>query len=138
MLNKMQVKLSNIRGYPTVAITIVAAIILVVLGIYSMIPAAVFGGVAVGVAYPITWVRIVAGLLIMLPALPILYWNIKDDLSTYLLKENRTRKWLFWMGVTYFYLTMYRMLWAGLFPPLWVLYLGFGLVIMIIWMGVKR
>lgn len=138
MLNKFKLKLTHVRSFPTIATSIVSSLVLIVLGIYSMIPPEVFGGEAVDSAYPAFWIRVVFGFLIMAPATPILYWNIKDDLSTYILKEARTRKFLFWMGCTYFYLTAFRVLWAGLFPPLWVLYLGFGLVTMIIWMGVKK
>lgn len=135
MLNKLQVKMANVRQYPTIAISIVGALTLSILAIYSMIPA---DWLAAEGAFPHQWVRSLFGIIMMLPAIPILYWNIKDDLSTYLLKEGRTRKPLFWMGVSFFYLAAYRALWAGLFPPLWLLYLAEGLIIMIVWMGVKR
>lgn len=137
MLRRTYLTAQSIKDHPTVAITIVAAIILVLFGIYSMIPAAIFGGAAVASAYPLEWLRALLGLFIMAPAIPIIYWNMKDKLDDYLIKQHRTRKYIFWMGVTYFYLTIFRILWAGFFPPIWLIYLGFGVVMMIIWMGVK-
>ncbi len=126
--------LKYIRTYPLSIIMAWLSIGLVVLGIYSMFPAEWFG--VVSVADNLT--RFISGCFILAPSVPILYWFIKDKREVFIQKEPRTRPFLFWMGVTYFYLSIFRTLAYGLFPPVGILYLVCGLITMTIWLGVKK
>lgn len=134
MLNKFKLKASNIRMSPLTAISLVLSIVLILFGIYVIIPADWLGIVVTSV-YPSQLVRSLFGGLMMAPAIPILYWNIKYDLNTYLDKKHKQKRpYLFWMGVTYFYLAALRIAVIGLFPPIALLYIALGLITMILWM----
>lgn len=125
--------LKYIKTNPTVPVTAFLAIGLLVLGLYSLFPVEWFGATA-----PTSnLVRFFFGVFILMPTTPLLYWMIKDNRFDYLDKQKRTRPYLFWMGVTYFYLAMLRILAYGFFPPLFILYLVCGLITMTIWLGVK-
>ncbi len=119
---------------PLVAISLILSVVLILFGIYVIIPGDWLGIIVTSV-YPNQLIRSGFGLLMMAPAIPIIYWNIKYDLKTYLdRKHKQKRPFLFWMGVTYFYLTALRIIVIGVFPPLWLLYLALGLIAMILWM----
>lgn len=123
-----------IKNNPTVPITAMLSIGLLVLGLYALIPAEWFGvtSVAGNVA------RFFTGLFILMPTTPLLYWMIKDNRFDYLDKQKRTKPFIFWMGVTYFYLAVFRTLAYGLFPPVAILYLVCGFISMTIWLGVSK
>lgn len=125
--------LKYIRTNPTVLITMVLALTLVVLGLYSIFPAEWFGASS-AVINP---VRLIFGLFIMTPSLPVLFWMLKNKKS-YIEHQKKVKPFLFWMGVTYFYLTAFRILAYGLFPPVAILYLACGVITMSIWLGVRK
>jgi hypothetical protein len=126
--------LNYIKTNPTIVITGILAALLIILGIYSIIPASIIGAAT----FTTNAIRFIFGIFILIPALPVLYWIIRDKREEYEMKQSRTRPYLFWMGVTFFYLTVFRLLAYGLFPPVGVLYLGCGLITMVIWLGVKK
>jgi hypothetical protein len=129
----MHIKLSNVKAFPTVAISIVLALVLALLGVYAFIPAD-WLGIAVTV-YPNFLIRSIFGIITAFPAIPILYSNIRYDLKTLVeQKMPKLRPYMFWMSVTYFYLTALRILYAGPFPPIWLLYLALGIISTIIWL----
>lgn len=138
MLNKFQVRLDDIRTWPTVAISIVLSMVLILFGIYIMIPAEWLSVVVTSV-YPSQLVRMFFGLLLMAPGLMVMYLNIKYDLRVYI-KEKRTKSTvaLFWMGISFLYLCALRIIVIGVFPPIWLLYLALGLITMILWMEGKK
>jgi len=126
--------LNYMRSNPTVIITAFLAVGLVVLGLYSMIPVEWLGATTA----TNNTIRLIFGTFILLPSAPILFWMIKYSRQEYLEREKRTRPFLFWMGVTYFYLTVFRILAYGFFPPVAILYLICGLITMTIWLGVRK
>lgn len=125
--------LKYIKTNPTVPTTMFLALGLLVLGIYSLFPVEWFGATTA----TNNLVRLIFGIFILMPTTPLLFWMIKDSRFEYLDKQKRTRPYLFWMGVTYFYLTVFRILAYGFFPPVFILYLVCGLITMTIWLGVK-
>lgn len=128
----MRLSLSNIKAFPIVAISIVLALTLLLFGVYVCIPADWLG--ITTSAYPNAIVRSIFGFITAFPALPVLYYNIRYNLVTLVKKKwKRVRPYIFWMAVTYFYLCTLRILYLGLFPPLWLLYLALGFVSTIIW-----
>lgn len=126
--------INYIKNNPTVPITATLAIGLVVLGLYALMPVEWFGATAVAS----NLARFISGLFILTPATPLLYWMIKDNRFDYLDKRKRTKPFIFWMGVTYFYLAVFRTLAYGLFPPVAILYLVCGVIAMTIWLGVSK
>jgi hypothetical protein len=138
MLNRMHLKLYNVKTQPAIAITVILALILLTFGIYVIIPPAWLGLVA-NAAYADQLVRSVFGIFMCVPAIPILYKNIKYDLRTYVTKKAHTdRPFLFWMGVTYFYLCALRIIAVGIFPPVWIAYIALGLISMVLWLACGR
>jgi hypothetical protein len=135
MLNKMHIKIGNIKAFPTVAISIILALVLVLFGIYVMIPADWLGVSVTASAYPNLIIRSVFGIITAAPAMPILYCNVRYDMKTLVeTKLPKLRPYIFWMAVTYFYLTALRILYAGFFPPIWLVYLALGLISTTIWL----
>lgn len=133
----MRLNLSNIKAFPTVAISLLLALTLCFFGIYVIIPTD-WLGLPTTTVYPNLIVRSIFGIFMALPAIPIIYCNIKYSLKTLVkTKLKKIRPYVFWMAVTYFYLTTLRILIVGLFPPIWLLYLTLGLISMIIWFANK-
>jgi hypothetical protein len=133
----MQLKLSNIKAFPAVAVSVVLAVTLCLFGIYVIIPSD-WLGLAVGTAYPNLTVRSIFGLFMAYPALPILYCNIRYDLKTLVTeKMYKLRPYLFWMGVTYIYMCALRILIVGFLPPIFLLYLALAIISFIIWLSNK-
>ncbi len=129
--------MSNIKAFPTVAISLILALTLCLFGVYVIIPSD-WLGLAVTSAYPSILVRSIFGVLMALPAVPIIYCNVRYDLKTLVkTKLKKIRPYVFWMAVTYFYLTALRILIAGLFPPIWLVYLALGLISIVIWLANK-
>lgn len=133
----MQVKFSNIKTFPTVAISILLALTLLAFGIYVIIPPD-WLGLTLTTPYPNIVIRSAFGALMSAPAIPILYCNIKYDLKTLVTtKLKKLSPYMFWMGVTYIYLCALRITVAGVFPPLWILHAVAALITLIIWMANK-
>jgi hypothetical protein len=133
----MQIRFSNVKAFPTVAISILLALGLLIFGIYVIIPPT-WLGLSIKTAYPNIIIRTIFGTLMASPAIPILYCNIKYDLKTLVTyKLKRLRPFVFWMGVTYLYLCVLRIMIAGVFPPIWLLYLVLGIISLVIWLANK-
>lgn len=133
----MQLRLSDIRAFPVVAITLVLAVVLLLFGVYLIIPSN-WLGLALSTAYPDVIGRSIFGLLTSAPAVPIIYCNIKYDLKTLIKdKYKKLRPYVFWMGVTWLYLCVLRIVVAGWFPPIFLIYLALALVSFIIWFSNK-
>lgn len=135
MLNKMQLRLSNIKAFPAIAIIVILALTLCLLGIYVIIPPELLG-VAGNTTYPSIIVRSIFGMFMAYPAVVILYANVRYNLKT-LIKERmpKLRPYIFWMGVTYAYLTILRILIAGLFPPIFLAYMALAIISFIVWLS---
>lgn len=125
------IKLSTIREHPLAAIAVVLALVLMGIGIFLLAPPTWFG---VATAYPTTIARSVFGVLIMAPATPIVWRAFRYDFGLFHLNARKNSKCFFWMSVTYMYLAVIRMLAIGVFPPIWLLYIGAAFTMAIIWM----
>jgi uncharacterized membrane protein YfcA len=131
----MQVRLDNIKAFPAIAVSVILAFTLLLFGIYVMIPTDLLG-LAISKAYPNIFVRSIFGIFMAFPAIPILYCNIKYDIKT-LVKDKmpKLRPYIFWMGVTYGYMCALRILIAGVFPPIFLLYLTLSAISFVVWLS---
>ena len=131
----MQLRLSNIKAFPAIAISIILAVTLLLFGIYVIIPADLLG-LPVTTAYPNLIVRSIFGIFMSAPAIPILYCNIRYDLKTLVTeKMHKLRPYMFWMGVTWIYLCILRILIAGLLPPIFLVYLALAAISFVVWLS---
>lgn len=131
----MQLRLSNIKAFPAIAISIILALTLLLFGIYVIIPSD-WLGLAIGTAYPNVIVRSVFGIFMAAPAIAILYYNVRYDIRTLVkYKVDKIRPYVFWMGVTYVYMCILRILIVGLFPPLFLLYLSLAAISFVVWLS---
>lgn len=133
----MQLKLSNVKAFPAIAVSIILALTLLLFGVYIIIPSQ-WLGLAVGSVYPNWITRSIFGIFMAAPAIPILYCNIRYDLKT-LVKEkmHKLRPYMFWMGVTWVYLCILRILIAGFFPPIFLVYLALAAISFVVWLSNK-
>lgn len=133
----MQIRLSNIKAFPAIAVSIILALTLLVFGVYVIIPSSLLGLAATS-AYPNIAVRSLFGIFMAYPAIPILYCNFRYDLKT-LIKDKmpKLRPYMFWMGVTYTYICILRVLIAGFFPPIFLLYLALAAISFVVWLSNK-
>jgi hypothetical protein len=133
MLSEIRLKLSNIKSFPAVAISIVLAFTLCLFGIYVIIPSD-WLGIPVTTAYPNLTVRSIFGIFMSYPGLRILYAHIRYDLKSLVKEEmQKLRPYIFWMGVTYTYMCALRILIVGIFPPIFLLYLALAVITFIVW-----
>ena len=133
----MQLKLSNIKAFPALAVSIILALTLLLFGVYVIIPAD-WLSLPISKAYPNILVRSIAGVFMAFPAIMILYYNIRYDLKTLLTKKvDKLRPYIYWMGVTYGYMSILRILIAGVFPPIFLLYLTLAVITFVIWLSNK-
>jgi hypothetical protein len=134
MLRKVVNGFSHLRKYPLETITFVIAVVLITFGILNFIPLNVFG--LSTSAYGNELGRMIFGLLFFIPAAAILYF-FKDGLFNYRLRNKRTKVFLFWAMLDFFFLSALRIIYIGVFPPIWVVYLGLGWICISLWMEVK-
>lgn len=133
----MQLKLSNIKAFPAIAVSIILALTLLFFGVYVMLPVDLLG-LPISAAYPNLIVRSIAGMFMAYPAIPIIYCNIKYDLKTLVSeKMQKLRPYMFWMGVTYGYMCILRILIMGFLPPLFLLYLALAAISFVVWLSNK-
>lgn len=131
----MQLRLSNIKAFPAIAVSIILAITLLLFGVYVIIPSE-WLGLAVTNAYPNLIARSIFGIFMSAPAVPILYCNIRYDLKTLVTeKMQKLRPYMFWMGVTWIYVCILRILIAGFFPPIFLVYLALAAISFVVWLS---
>lgn len=120
-------KLYNVIRNPIKAILAITACVLLIFGIYVIIPWTAEPD-ASG-SYPNVIVRSLFGVLMCWPAMTVIY-----RLQHNILKARRS---VFWMGVTYLYLSMLNGLVRGWLPPMWILLFAFGVISMLLWVTIE-
>jgi len=112
--------------YPMELIEILLAIFLLLFGLYVMIPQELLSAASV---YQHNLVKFIFGALMSAPAISLLYHRISVDMESYIyIKQKKRRKALFWISVTWFYLTALRILIQPLLPPIFLTLLGLSLI----------
>ncbi len=112
--------------HPMETIEMLLAIFLFLFGLYVMVPQEFLPTASV---YGHNVVKFIFGALMAAPAASLLYQRFSGDMESYIyIKQNKRRKALFWISVTWFYMTMLRMLVSPLLPPLFLAFLGLSLV----------
>jgi hypothetical protein len=112
--------------HPMETIEMLLAIFLFLFGLYVMIPQEFLSVTSV---YQNPIVKFIFGALMAAPAATLLYHRFSSDTESYIyIKQNKRRKALFWISVTWFYMAMLRMLASPLLPPLFLTFLALSLV----------
>ncbi len=112
--------------HPMEVIEMLLAIFLFLFGLYVMIPQE-FLPVASVYQHPI--VKFIFGALMAAPAASLLYQRFSGDMESYIyIKQNKRRKALFWISVTWFYMTVLRLLVSPILPPLFLTFLALSLI----------
>lgn len=112
--------------HPMETIEMLLAIFLLLFGLYVMVPQEFL---PVASIYQNPVVKLIFGMLMAAPAASLLYYRFSDDMESYIyIKQNKRRKALFWMSITWFYMTMLRVLVSPLLPPLFLAFLGLSLI----------
>jgi hypothetical protein len=133
----MQLRLSDVRAFPLVAITVLMAIVLCLFGIYVIIPPT-WWGLDLKTSYPSIIGRSIFGVLTAYPAIMILYYNVRYSLHDLIKnKYKRIRPYIFWMGVVWSYITILRIIGSGWLPPVFLIYLAMAVISFIIWFSNK-
>lgn len=112
--------------YPMEIIEILLAIFLFLFGLYVMIPQELLSTTSV---YQHDIAKLIFGGLMSTPAVSLLYHRVSGDMESYIyLKQKKRRKSLFWISVTWFYITILRMLVQPLLPPIFLAFLGLSFI----------
>ena len=115
-----------IGRYPMEIVEILLAIFLLLFGLYVMIPQEFLPGTSV---YQNDLVKIIFGGLMSSPAVYLLNQRISVDMESYIyIKQKKRRKALFWIFITWFHITILRMLVQPLLPPLFLAFLALSLI----------
>lgn len=112
--------------HPMETIEMLLAIFLLLFGLYVMTPQELLPTASV---YKHDLVKLIFGAFMAAPAAALLYHRFSGDIESYIyIKQNKRRKALFWISVTWFYMTVLRILVSPLLPPLFLTFLGLSLV----------
>lgn len=115
-----------IGKHPMELIEILLAVFLLLFGLYVMVPQEFLSAASV---YEHNIIKFIFGALMSAPAISLLYHRFSGDMESYIyIKQKKRRKALFWISVTWFYLTMLRMLVQPLLPPIFLALLGLSLI----------
>lgn len=115
-----------IGKHPMETIEMLLAIFLFLFGLYVMIPQEFLPTASV---YQHDLAKFIFGGLMAAPAASLLYHRFADDMESYIYtKQKKRRKALFWISVTWFYVTILRMLVQPLLPPLFLAFLALTLI----------
>jgi hypothetical protein len=122
MAQKSVNALSYVRKHPMETIELLSAIFLLLFAIYIIIPLEWLP--TVSTAYQYSWLRSVFGVLMALPAIRLLYIRLtssSDDFIYY--RQEKRRKALFWISMTWLYMAALRLLSVAFLPPLFLTFL---------------
>lgn len=112
--------------YPMEMIEILLATFLLLFGLYVMIPQEFLSTTSV---YQNNLVKMIFGCFMAAPAVALLSRRISGDMESYIyIKQKKRRKALFWISVTWFYMTILRILVQPILPPIFLAFLGLSLV----------
>lgn len=102
------------------------AVFLLLFGLYVMIPQEFLSTASV---YQNNIAKFIFGGLMAAPAVSLLYHRFSVDMESYIyIKQKKRRKALFWISITWLYMTILRMLVQPLLPPIFLAFLGLSLV----------
>lgn len=117
-------------------IEILLAIFLFLFGLYVMVPQEFLPTTSV---YQNNIAKLIFGGLMVAPAVSLLYHRIAGDMESYIyIKQKKRRKALFWISVTWFYMTILRMLVQPLLPPIFLAFLGLCLVSLVCYIRLAK
>lgn len=122
--------LSYVRKHPMETIEMFSAVFLLLFAIYVMIPLEWLP--AVSTAYQYSWLRSSFGVLMALPAIRLIYVKFTastDDFIYY--RQEKRRKALFWISMTWLYMAALRLLSTAILPPLFLLFLLISLITLV-------
>lgn len=112
--------------HPMEIIEILLAIFLFLFGLYVMVPQELLPTASV---YKHNIAKFIFGVLMATPAVSLLYHRFSVDMESYIyIKQKKRRKALFWISITWLYMTILRMLVQPLLPPIFLAFLGLSLV----------
>lgn len=112
--------------HPMEMIEMLLAFFLFLFGLYVMIPQEFLSTTSV---YQNNLVKMIFGGLMAAPAVSLLYQRLSGDMESYIyIKQKKRRKALFWISVTWFYMTVLRIMVQPLLPPIFLAFLGLSLV----------
>lgn len=115
-----------IGKHPMEMIEMLLAIFLFLFGLYVMIPQEFLPTTSV---YQNNLVKMIFGGLMAAPAVSLLYHRFTGDMESYIyIKQNKRRKALFWISITWFYMTILRILVQPILPPIFLAFLGMALI----------
>lgn len=112
--------------YPMEMIEILLAIFLLLFGLYVMIPQEFLSTTSV---YQNNIVKMIFGGFLAAPAVALLSRRISGDMESYIyIKQKKRRKALFWISITWLYMTILRILVQPILPPIFLAFLGLSLI----------
>jgi len=118
-----------IGKHPMETIEMLLAFFLLLFGLYVMTPQEYLATASV---YQNNIAKFIFGGLMAAPAISLLYQRFSGDMESYIyIKQKKRRKALFWISVTWFYMTILRMLVQPLLPPIWLAFLAIALIAVI-------
>jgi len=125
----------TVRAFPLEIIEVVLAFVLLIMALYTAIPAEWVGVPSV---YPL-YVGKLAGAVVMgIPALTILFQRSRG-IENYVEKTKSRKRALLGMAMMFVYIAVLRVIVIAWFPPIFVLYLGMGVIAAVCYLrlGVK-
>lgn len=127
----------DIGRNPMEAIEFIVAFVLLMFGIYVMIPSEFLG--VVNTTYGSDVVKFIFGLLISFAPARMVYWRLTGHVQDYkYIHHAKRRKMLLVVGGWWLYFMVLRIGLLGLLPPLWLTYFGFGLVTFICYVKITK
>jgi hypothetical protein len=116
----------HISKHPMEMIEMLLAFFLLLFGLYVMVPQDVLGIASV---YQADIIKFIFGALLATPAALLLGYRFSTDLESYIYhKQKKRRKALLWISITWFYMTILRMLVQPLLPPLFLVFMAVTLI----------
>jgi hypothetical protein len=115
-----------VGNHPMEMLEMLLAIFLFLFGLYVMIPQELLSTASV---YQHNIAKFIFGGLMAAPAIALLYHRFSVDMESYIyIKQKKRRKALFWISITWLYMTILRMLVQPLLPPIFLAFLGLSLI----------
>ncbi len=110
------------------------AFVLIIYGAYIASPLYVVDSSAMfAIVFDNSIYRSITGLIITIPAWPIVFFQIKDGLCDYS-RHKRRKTLLLCLSVVYLYLSALRAITIGIFPILWIFTLALGFISAILYL----
>lgn len=125
-----------IGKHPMETIEMLLAFFLFLFGLYVMTPQEFLATASV---YQNNIAKFIFGAFMAAPAISLLYQRFSGDMESYIyIKQKKRRKALFWISITWFYMTILRMLVQPLLPPIWLAFLAIALIAIICYIRLAK